>query len=41
VLGLSLEQLPVVRGQLVDKANELLDVGAQLGQLGGVVSAER
>ncbi|MFE9906554.1 hypothetical protein [Streptomyces achromogenes] len=35
-----MEQLPVVRGQLVDSADEVLDVGPQLGQFGGVLGAE-
>ncbi|MGX1471258.1 UNVERIFIED_CONTAM: hypothetical protein RKD50_000066 [Streptomyces canus] len=34
------EQLPVVRGLLVHSADEVLDVGSQLGQLGGVLGAE-
>jgi hypothetical protein len=34
-----MEQLPVVRGQLVDGTDEVLDVGPQLGQFGGVLSA--
>ncbi|MFG2637999.1 hypothetical protein ACGFX8_29950 [Streptomyces sp. NPDC048362] len=35
-----MEQLSVVRGQLVDGADEVLDVGSQLGQFGGVLGAE-
>jgi hypothetical protein len=34
------EQLPVVRGQLVDSADEVFDVGPQLRQLGGVLASE-
>ncbi|MFD5160824.1 hypothetical protein ACFWMJ_22565 [Streptomyces hawaiiensis] len=34
------EQLSVARGQLVHSADDVLDVGPQLGQLGGVLGAE-
>ncbi|GAA2944818.1 hypothetical protein GCM10010446_32640 [Streptomyces enissocaesilis] len=34
------EQLPVVRGQSVDSADEVFDIGPQLGQLGGVLASE-
>ncbi len=34
------EQLPVVRGQLVAGADEVFDVGPQLGRLGGVLASE-
>jgi hypothetical protein len=39
-LGQRVEELSVVRGQLVDDADEMLDVRPQLGEFGGVLGAE-
>jgi hypothetical protein len=39
-LGERVEQLSIVRGQLVDNADEVLDVGPQLSQCSGVLRTE-